>query len=81
MTNQLAIIGMNSFVECRDVIEKTHPIPALISNISDSRKLVNDRKIENTLVKGSSICYHYAQLINRLAKHKKGGSIDSTSAN
>ena len=51
---------MNSFVECRDVIEKTHPIPALISNISDSRKLVNDRKIENTLVKGSSICYHYA---------------------
>ena len=52
------MVVINSFVEYRDVIEKTHPISEIILNISDGRKLVNDRKIENILVKGSSICYH-----------------------
>ena len=54
------MVVINSFVEYRDVIEKTHPISEIILNISDGRKLVNDRKIENILVKGSSICCHYA---------------------
>ena len=47
------MVVINSFVEYRDVIDKTHPI-------SDGIKLVNDRKIEIILVKGSSICCHYA---------------------
>ena len=52
------MIVINIFVECRDIIEKTHPRPLLILNISDILKLVNDEKIKNMLVKGSSTCYH-----------------------
>ena len=55
----IVIIVINSFVEYRDVIDKTHPISPLTLNISDIIKLVNDKKIENILVKGSSICYHW----------------------
>ena len=61
------MVVINSFVEYRDVIEKTHPISEIILNISDGRKLVNDRKIENILVKGSSICYHWGMLINSVS--------------
>ena len=49
------MVVINSFVECRDVIEKTHPISPLILNISDIIKLVNDKRIENILVKDSII--------------------------
>ena len=52
------MIVMYIFVECRVITEKTHPRSLLTLNISDIIKLVNDRKIENILVKGSSICYH-----------------------
>ena len=52
------MIVIKSFVVCNDIIEKIHPRSALILNISDIIKLVNDRKIENIIVKGSSICYH-----------------------
>ena len=45
----------NSFVTCKDIIEKTHPISLFTLNISDIIKLVNDKNIENILVKGSSI--------------------------
>ena len=48
----------NSFVEYRDVIDKTYPRSSITLNISDIIKLVNDKKIENILVKGSSICYY-----------------------
>ena len=61
------MVVINSFVEYRDIIEKTHPRSAIISNISDIIKLVNDKKIENILVKGSSICYHWDQLINSVS--------------
>jgi len=49
------MIVINSFVTCKDITEKTYPRSTLIINISDIRKLVNDKKIENILVKGSSI--------------------------
>ena len=52
------MIVINSFVVCNDITEKTHPRSSLIINISDIRKLVNDKKIENILVKDSSKCYH-----------------------
>ena len=52
------MVVINSFVECRDVIEKTHQISPLILNISDIIKLVNDKRIENMIVKGSNICYY-----------------------
>ena len=52
------MIVINSFIECRDIIEKTHPISLLTLNISDIIKLVNDINIKNILVKGNSICYH-----------------------
>ena len=46
---------MISFVVCNDIIEKMPPISSLTLNISDIIKLVNDKNIENILVKGSSI--------------------------
>ena len=55
MTNQLSMVVINRFVEYRDVIDKTHPRSAIISNISDIIKLVNDKNTKNILVKGSSI--------------------------
>ena len=49
------MVVINSFVVCNDTIEKTHPRSSIILNISDIIKLVNDKNIENILVKGSSI--------------------------
>ena len=54
------MIVINSFVVCSDIIEKTYPKSSITLNISDIIKLVNDKNIENILVKGSSICCHYA---------------------
>ena len=57
-TNKLSMVVTNSFVEYRVITEKTNTRALLILNISDIIKLVNDKKIENILVKGSSICYY-----------------------
>ena len=37
------MIVINSFVTCKDIIEKTHPRSLLILNISDIIKLINDK--------------------------------------
>ena len=49
------MIVINSFVTCKDITEKTYPRSSIALNISDIIKLVNDKKIENILVKGSNI--------------------------